>query len=739
MMFKLLYFHLTMLLITLIHCSELSGQFSPSAHRQPGPGEIPVSEAGSYAIPGATYVLVNDITSPRSAVFLGKDVTLDLNGYTIAFADGNYGHVTNYGFEEGLRGWDITKAPGAEIRNTKDTHAFIGKKLMSLKAGDELISDYVYLPLGERSYCAICGVTGFYYDEMGGDLTRDMKVSIYVDDENGNGIQCVTRYSDSTKTGCPVLNRSPRLGGGFVFAHLNNLPAGRYRVRVKAETDCLVDEADIRPAMDVGIGIVGQTHPMGHYDHLFNRDHSAFFDYTADASDGTPVEGIPVLKGKGTVTIRNGTIRNAATGFLSWGIQSTAGDTRVILDNLEIIPSGINCTAVDVEQATITRCSFKIDNPFIINRHGAEFYAVDLRGKEASEVSFSSFLGGQGCLSFKGDFSRIHHNTFMNRQTVTNHYSIMAMGDSSLIFSNYIEPETGSGIEVYIHRGMEIFNNEFHISAAPPSCEYRDHLSTNGIRLADYGAKKGAPNGCFGNRVYNNRFFITGKKYHEYPGYIPMASAFFYSASGGDNEIFRNEIYIDQKDPGTDAEAFAFYIGNADGGMIYSNNIISNVTPVWVGSAYGRAENTVLKGNTFERSPYAARNFMPVRMGSSESAECVADGIEFRSNSFKGLEFGVDATGQEHKYSVSWTLRINVRDRAGKPLNDRDVVITDRYGRESARLKSDIHGSVAAELAEFIQDGSQITRFSPYRISSGRKKMDIDLKNNTAADLIIRR
>ena len=67
MMFKLLYFHLTMLLITLIHCSELSGQFSPSAHRQPGPGEIPVSEAGSYAIPGATYVLVNDITSPRSA------------------------------------------------------------------------------------------------------------------------------------------------------------------------------------------------------------------------------------------------------------------------------------------------------------------------------------------------------------------------------------------------------------------------------------------------------------------------------------------------------------------------------------------------------------------------------------------------------------------------------------------------------------------------------------------------
>jgi len=112
-------------------------------------------------------------------------------------------------------------------------------------------------------------------------------------------------------------------------------------------------------------------------------------------------------------------------------------------------------------------------------------------------------------------------------------------------------------------------------------------------------------------------------------------------------------------------------------------------------------------------------------------------------------EFG--HTGDElHFYRqdtpTSWTHRsVNCANGEGLRLvdvdrdNDRDVVITDRYGRESARLKSDIHGSVAAELAEFIQDGSQITRFSPYRISSGRKKMDIDLKNNTAADLIIRR
>jgi len=46
-----------------------------------------------------------------------------------------------------------------------------------------------------------------------------------------------------------------------VFAYLNNLPAGKYRIRIKAENDCLVDEIDIRPSFDAGIEIVGETHP----------------------------------------------------------------------------------------------------------------------------------------------------------------------------------------------------------------------------------------------------------------------------------------------------------------------------------------------------------------------------------------------------------------------------------------------------------------------------------------------
>jgi len=726
-------------LLTAVPETDAYSQFVQKQHRPVKKGEIPVSGPGCFDTAGKTYVLVSDISSPQSAVFLGRDVTLDLNGYTISFADAGYGHVPNYGFEEGLEGWDLSRAPGAKLENTEEVHAFIGNRILRRRKGDEIVSGYVYLPVEKRSYYAMCGVTGNYYSDMGGDLSRDMKVSIFVEDEQGNGIECLTEYSDSAMVSCPVISRSPRLGGGFVLAHLNNLPAGRYRIRVRAETDCLVDEIDIRPAMDAGIGIVGRTHPLGHNDHLYRGDHIAFYDYTADFASGRPRDRIPSVEGKGTVTIRNGTIRNAATGILSWGIQSTAENVKIILDNVRIVSSGINTVAADLGQAVISDCSFEIDNPFIINRHGSSFYAVDLTGKQPSQVSYCKFLGGQGCLSFKGDFSAVHHNHFINRQTVTNHYSIMAMGDSSLIFENTFEPEIGSGIEVYVHRGIEIFNNIFHISAAPPSCEYNTHLSTNAIRLADYGAEKGSPRGCYANRVYNNKFFIRGRKFRNHPGFVPVANAVFYSASGGDNEIFGNEIIVHQEDPETDAEAFAFYIGNSNGGSIYSNRIISNVTPVWVACSYGGAENTVFTGNIFqkaENTPAAA--FPAVRMGSAEDSGCIAEGTEFRSNQFSGNSFSVDATGQPHSYAVYWKLQINLKDRNGRPLTDYEVVVADRQGREVSRRKSDKNGILMLELPEYTVNGPVKTDFSPYLIKAGKRKTETVLDRNRTIDLTVR-
>src|SRR4029078_6560008 len=96
--------------------------------------------------------------------------------------------------------------------------------------------------------------------------------------------------------------KAPRLGGGVVYAHLNHLPQGKYRVRIKADTDCLVDEVDISPAFVVGVGIVENTQPMGHYDHLYNSILAAFFDYTANISTGAPVTALPVGSGEANIT-----------------------------------------------------------------------------------------------------------------------------------------------------------------------------------------------------------------------------------------------------------------------------------------------------------------------------------------------------------------------------------------------------------------------------------------------------
>lgn len=162
---------------------------------------IPVSAPGSY---DHIYMLTNDIHSEKSAIFLGKDTILDLNGYTITFAEGDYEHIPNYSFEEGIDGWDISKALGAKVVNTTQTRTFIGDKILSLEKSNEIVSPYINLLVADRSYFAMCGITGRYYYDMGGDLKNDMKISIYVENEQGDEIEMckqIRRYNDGWMPG----------------------------------------------------------------------------------------------------------------------------------------------------------------------------------------------------------------------------------------------------------------------------------------------------------------------------------------------------------------------------------------------------------------------------------------------------------------------------------------------------------------------------------------------------------
>ncbi len=731
--------HLTFLSIVFL-ASNCFSQYQEVGHRQVSGNEVAVSAPGSYAEKGTVYVLVNDISSERSPLFLGKDVTLDLNGYTIKYADANYEHIPNSGFEKGLDGWDISKAPGAKVVNTAEVHVFMGDKLLSLQAGDEITSPYISLPVSDRSYFAMCGITGHYYHDMKKYPDDEMKVSVFVEDENGKEIKCLTEYGDGILQSCPVERKSPRLGGGFVYAHLTNLPSGRYRVRVRADTDCLVDEIDIRPAMDVGIGIIEKTTPLAHYDHVIMESYPpvipAFYDYTADFKGGLAVPGLPRVEGTGSITIKNGVIESGTDGVLTWGIQSSADDVKVVLENVEIKTSGISSGAADISYAKISSCRFDVDMPFLIQRH-VGICSVILRGKNASEIGHSEFYGGQGCLSVKGIKSLVHDNFFENNQRVTNHYSIMGTGDSSKIYNNTFEPKQGSGI--YVSRYTEVFSNTFKIETSPPTCEYgREEYSTAAIRLGDYHAAPGSPKASVGNRIHHNEITITAKDYPEPEGYLPMAWGIFYSASGGENYVYENNFLVNKVDLTSRAKTAALYICGGPkyfGGQFYDNQITTNVPAAWVASMYGGASNSSIYNNTI--IPLNDEPFSTFSIGFSDCEDCIAKNVAFRSNEIRGGKFEIAASDQNHSFSVFWTLRLTVNDSKGNPLGDTDVSILDRNKKVALKTKTDKLGNLLAEFPEYSVDEKNRTISSPYTIVVGKVEKEIELDRNKTISMTI--
>jgi len=693
-------------------CAAAFGAYKQAQPKPVPAGAIEVTEPGMLSKAGATYVLTKDISSDRTALFLASGITLDLNGHTVTYADAKYEHVPNYGFEEGLKGWDVSKAPGAKVIPSS-VHPMVGEKILQLKAGDEIVSQYINLPVAERSYDAMCAVA-----------TNKMRITINVDDENGKPITCNFTGGSERRVTPPEVKRHPELGGGVIFAHMHHMSAGKYRIRIKAETDCQIDECDIRPSLDAGVAVVGAIQPWATYNDHLKWYPCAFFDYNKKgAKGGTPAAGIPVVKGAGTVTIRNGVIRNGTVGMRTLGVQSNAKGVTVLLENVKILNAGINCNSARIAKATLRNCRFEVDTPFIINRHNTS--EMNVQVGSATEVVGCEFIGGQG--SFSGTCPEIHDNLFVNGQTVTNHYSI-SPGSGTRIYRNRFEPKIGSGI--YIGRGhdVEVFDNVFKIECAPPNCEYRySGYSTNAIRLSDYNASSTGPveKRCANNRVYRNKIYITGKSYPHYKGYRPRAYAFFISVGGGTNYIYDNEIYV-QKVDGGNGLGLAFMIGgSSNGGEIYNNKITSNCAAAWIGTDYGYGRNMTFRGNTFVKAPGTPGGVKPFILGHGGNA---AQDIRFYSNTYQGWSDIFQYHSNSISYSVGWTLTVKVRQKAGGAAAGAEVVISEQGGREVFRKRADEKGVVVARLAEYKVTGrGNRTDCSAYTVKAGAAEKSVKL------------
>src|SRR3989339_845454 len=555
-------------------------------------GAVAVTCAGSYGKAGTTYVLMNDIASPTTTVFLGKDVTLDLNGHTISFADGKYIHVPNYSFEEGMKDWDTSKAPNAKAISSK-MWPMCGQKVCEIKAGEEIVSKYIVLPVAERSYYAMCAAAD-----------NEMKYSIYVEDEKGKSLNCEFKGGRKEHIGCPIENIGPKKGGGIVFAHLCYLPAGKYRIRIKAVTDCVIDEVDIRPCFDAGIAVVSGISPWATYSDMLSYYACDFFDYCKKNTMIT-VETVPVVKGSGEITIKNGVVKSAFDGIRWWAIHSNAKEVTIKLENVKVVTGGINTNALFASKASVKNCRFEVDTPYIINRHNTSEMSACV--ENLIEASDNEFIGGQGNLSFNGDGSIVRDNLFVNRQTVTNHYSVN-----------------------------------------------------------------------------------PGGKNHK----------------------------------------------------IYNNKVTSNTTVAWISNRYGDAKNTKFYNNTFIKSKNTLPKYKVFLMGNYWGPP--ANDIEFYSNKYEGWAdsdiYKHDGTGSN--WSVGWTLTVKISDKDGKPVENAEVVITDKDGADAVKDKTDAAGVLKARLPEYkiLLTGDknkaeeQKTKCSSYNVRVGKNiksvvlDKDIELK-----------
>jgi uncharacterized protein YfaS (alpha-2-macroglobulin family) len=103
----------------------------------------------------------------------------------------------------------------------------------------------------------------------------------------------------------------------------------------------------------------------------------------------------------------------------------------------------------------------------------------------------------------------------------------------------------------------------------------------------------------------------------------------------------------------------------------------------------------------------------------------------------KGGKFVIDATDQDHAYSVYWTLNLEVTDDQGRPMKNTDVTVTDKNGKIVLKTKTDDNGEIKKELQEYSVNGQEKDASSPYTILIEGHKKTINLDRNKTVEMLL--
>ena len=610
---------------------------------------VELTTCGDYSGNSDTYfLLMNDISDSMSCLFLADGVILDLNGYTVTYAEG-YNMMPNWNFESWTSGspdnWDVSGASGAR-QGTKQEMPLLGDYSLYLpNAGSVVVSDWVYLPVGNRHYRGII----LYQDGNGG---IDLEVL-----NSGGSVVCSNTYGADFD------------GEGMVaFCDFDNQPAGNYRIRVTSNSNNMyLDLGGILPAHDHGVGVIN------YYNDAYCDTYSSQSCYGPDYLSQTGTPGA-------SITVKNGYIDSGSFVHSGFGITSYfMGGASLEVENVIINVSGIDSNAIRTSSSgSISYSELYNYQPWITTRQHLH-RAGSVIGSQDFHHNIAS--GGQGVINVVGENSRIYNNLIENDQSVTNHYAITYSADISDVYNNVFDPIRGSGILVYKSNGVSIYNNIFYSVAQPCDPEYITGTdltySTNAIRINDYYSDD-----TFDTDVYNNDFHIMGEYYTnpEHPGCTPISTGIFFSASGPNNNIFNNRFYTEKRNDNDNLHLYALYMGDAttanvpqDNKLVYNNYFESNDKAVWITSFYGPSIDMWLENNTFSRvdniyyTPGDYDAAIQIGSGSFDANNLRLINNKFLNGfnpdfySFTGLSGSYDL----HKKSY---LHVNVKDDLGNPV-----------------------------------------------------------------------
>nr|MBA4405255.1 hypothetical protein [Nanoarchaeum sp.] len=663
------------------------------------PNCIPINDCGFYNYPSGAYLLLSqDISDPMSCIFLGGNVVLDLNGYTIKYQDANYPTIPNNDFEiwngNIPSNWDISLAPSIVRRSSDYKQLVNGSTAFIPTSGQTIVSDWVYLPVANRHYR---GMIIFQAESSGSGPT----VSV---ESQTQGIICTKTAQDDFEG-----------GGEVAFCDFDNQPAGNYRLRVTTSTSSTYfDLAGIVPAHDIGVGSV-----------------RAYYDSGCNLADGTGGCIAPDYVGQTsitypTLTIQNGIIKSNVFSYSSVGIRAAdlLGGT-VNVYNITVYESGIDSKTSRVTQSgEIAHSYFYNYQPWITTRHSTSLSSISL-GSNSFHDNYAE--GGQGVITVGGP-AKIYNNVIRNDQAVTNHYAIMMSGDGAEIYNNVFNPIRGSGILMYHSQDNLVYNNTFYVNTQICNVEYSQDggdttYSTNAIRMNDYGAGDTA-----GNKIYDNTFHINGNYTINplHPDCMPITSGIFYTTNAAGNEVYNNKFYVTKKNDLDQLHTYGLYVGGlaippADNRLFHDNYFESNDKVAWITSFYGDSANIVLENNSFVKIPniYYTPDYenSAIQIGSYIYP---ADNLQLINNKFLN---GFDSnlyyfTGDSGIYDLSkqWYLHLYVKDSNNNPINNAQVRAAGVNSEVSGYTNS--NGYVKLNLVEYTESGETWNSGSHIRVNN---------------------